>query len=482
MAANSVIEQKPPSQIWQILPVGQDLIFVVSNTTAVSQETKVKYIAKIHISSTTYPNLNTSNDLIGTFKTTPNNAGVGIFNVRNVVENYVKADNMAANGSSYKGTTTSATARHPLHLIDKYSLNDNIVKYMAIEFSVEYLGATDVAGNTDANTVRTQVGTEKNSRIYAIFNGYVKYTDVLTKGTGIDANDFGFDMSPFILSGGSSTKKLLTNAPEIQYANINDYGTMSFWDDSGDPLRRFTLTYYNSSDSLLGIDLIEKTAANGSFDKYSVDAKKSIEHLGCFPGNLQNWSSTFKSLVAAGTVQGGYYFVSAVDYTADTMTQTYRINLNCPTAKNYVPIRLCWLNQWGCWDYYTFTQKSITSVSTKGSTYNQLQGTWNDAYYRLDSFKGGTKPFRVNATEKITVNTDFLSENDNIMFEELMNSPEVYILEEYQTDATNSALNKYVTPVRITTSSFTKNTVANDKLIQYSFDLEKTKTYRTQAV
>jgi hypothetical protein len=89
----------------------------------------------------------------------------------------------------------------------------------------------------------------------------------------------------------------------------------------------------------------------------SVDAKKSIEHLGCFPGNLQNWASTFKSLVAAGTVQGGYYFISAVDYTADTMTQTYRINLNCPTAKNYVPIRLCWLNQWGCWDYYTFTTK-----------------------------------------------------------------------------------------------------------------------------
>jgi hypothetical protein len=70
--------------------------------------------------------------------------------------------------------------------------------------------------------------------------------------------------------------------------------------------------------------------------------------------------------------------------------------------------------------------------------------------------------------KRIQINTDFLSEDDNIMFEELMNSPEVYILEEYQTDTTNSALNQYVTPVRITTSSFTKKTVANDKLIQYS--------------
>jgi len=278
---------------------------------------------------------------------------------------------------------------------------------MAIEFAVEYLGATDVAGNTDANTVRTQAGTEQNSKVYVIFNGYVKYTDVLTMGTGIDANDFGFDMSPFILSGASTTKKLLTNAPENQYANINDYGTVSFWDDSADPLYRFTLTYYSSAGGLLGVDYILRTTANGAYDKYNVDAKKQIVHFGCFPGNLQNWSSTFSSLVGAGTIQGGYYFVNAVDLSSDVMTQTYRINLNCPTAKNYVPIRLTWLNQWGCWDYYTFTQKSITSVSTKGSTYNQLQGTWNDAYYRLDSFKGGTKPFRVNATEKITINTDF---------------------------------------------------------------------------
>ena len=31
MATNSIIEQKPPSQIYQILAVGQKIIFVVSN-------------------------------------------------------------------------------------------------------------------------------------------------------------------------------------------------------------------------------------------------------------------------------------------------------------------------------------------------------------------------------------------------------------------------------------------------------------------
>ena len=147
----------------------------MSNKTAVANEVNVKFVAKVHVSENTYTNLNTTNDLVGTFKTTPNNAGVGIYNFSNIIENYVSADNLASPGSSYKGTVTTATTfRPPLQLIDKYSLNDNIVRYMAIEFAVEYKGASDVSGNSDPNTIQIQAGTEQNSRVYVLFNGYIK--------------------------------------------------------------------------------------------------------------------------------------------------------------------------------------------------------------------------------------------------------------------------------------------------------------------
>jgi len=131
--------------------------------------------------------------------------------------------------------------------------------------------------------------------------------------------------------------------------------------------------------------------------------------------------------------------------------------------------------------------KSTKMISTKGSTYQQLEGSWNESAYRIDSFKGGKKAFRVNATEKISMNTDFVSEAESEWFEELINSPEVYILKGFQKDLNIaslniSALNQYVTPVRITTSSYTKKTVANDKLMQYTFEVEKSKTLRTQSV
>jgi hypothetical protein len=462
--AASIIEQTP---FGLFVPVGQDLIFVVSNQTAVANETRVKFVAEVYIGTSQAAVTPTANTPIGTFKTTPNNAGVGMFDLRNVVENYVKADNMAADGSAYKTTVTSNSARHPIHLIDKYSLNTNLGRYMLVRFSVEWL---------DATTAQIE-STRANSSPLFIFNGYVKHTDVLNKS----GNNFGYDTTKFILA--DDTKEFLTNAPTTQYANLEDYGTLSIV-SSTTALGKIHLSYYDSDGSFLTDEFIIRNLANGAWSNpWTANSEKQILHFGCFPGNLQNWASGFDTLVGLGTIQGGSITVQALDSGLNPISQVYTIKLNCPNGKGYEPIRLCWLNQWGAWDYYTFTQKSIKSTSTSGATYNQLAGTWNESLYRPDSYKGGKKAFRVNATEKITMNSDFVTEDEAVIFEELINSPEVYLLKGYEDIVeTTSVLNQYVTPVRLLTSSFTKKTIANDKLMQYNFEIEKSKTLRTQAV
>ena len=460
------IEQTP---LYTQLPVGQEVIFVVSNNTIVSGFTNVRFIADVYISETTPSSITTTSTATATFKTTPNNAGVGIFDFKQVVENYVSADNMAYNQSKYKTTVTSDDTPHPLHLIDKYSRNKKAARWLTIQFKTQYTDA-----NGDVQTVQ-----EINSIDYQIFNGYLKYSDILTMGTGSTANNFGYDLSNFNLS--AQTDRFLTNAPDTQHANLEDYGTIAFLSPN-DNLDYIKLTYNDSSGSQIGTENINKNWTNGAYTNFSSYIAEKLLYFGCFPANLQNWSGTFNALVSAGTIQGGSIDVQAFDDSSNRISKQYTININCANLKGYESIRLCWLNQWGAWDYYTFTQKSIRSISTKGSTYEQLAGTWNEAAYRVDSYKGGKKAFRVNATEKITMNSNFVSESENDMFEELINSPEVYILEGYQTDGTYSALNQYVKPVRLTTSSFVKKTVANDKLIQYTFEVEKSKTLRTQSV
>ena len=461
----TLIQQHP---LHTTLPVGQEVIFTVSNAAIVSTFTKVKFIAEVHISSTFAPVVSTSTDLVGTFKTTPNNTGAGMFDFRPIIESFVKADNLAMEGSAYKGTVNTSDTNVPLHLIDRYSGNENSMRYLAIRFKIQYV-------NADGDLI---IGQDMgDSSLYKLFNGYLKYTDILD----LVSNDFGYNLRSFNLN--SFSKSFLTNAPSTQYANLEDYGTIPilYLNDNLDFIK---LIYKNSIGGTIGVENISKTAANGAFDTYNADIGFELLFFGCFPANLQGSSAGFQALVSAGTIQGGSIVVQAFDSASAVISKEYTINLNCPSGKGFEPIRLTWLNQWGAWDYYTFTMKSSKMISTKGSTYQQLAGSWNEATYRIDSFKGGKKAFRVNANEKITMNTDFVNESESEWFEELINSPEVYILEGFkdETATPNTALNQYVTPVRLTTSSYTKKTIANDRLMQYTFEVEKSKTLRTQAV
>ena len=472
----TLIEQHP---LYDTLPVGQEVIFTVSNTSVVSSFTNVKFIAEVHISSGNPPNPSTTTDIVGTFKTTPNNAGVGMFDFRPIIESFVNSDNLARDQSSYKTVVNTVNSNVPIHLIDKFSGNLNAMRYLFIRFKIEYI-------NTAGALVTTDI---KDSDLYNIFNCYLKFTDVLdlantpfTQNTG---NNFGYPI-PQKFTLDQDAGEFLSNAPLTQYANIEDYGTLSFLTILSKP-DKIRFVYYDSTGSQIGLEDVDFTLANGGLTNLSAEVNERLFYFGCFPANLRNWSTVFQGLVTAGTIQGGYYTTEPLNGANQNFGTKYTINVNCTNLKGYEPIRLTWLNQWGVWDYYTFTMKSSKTISTKGSTYQQLAGSWNESAYRIDSFKGGKKAFSVNATEKISMNTDFVNEAESEWFEELINSPEVYILKGFQDDLNSaflniSALNQYVIPVRLTTSNYTKKTVANDKLMQYTFEVEKSKTLRTQAV
>jgi len=65
----TIIEQEP---LYAQLPVGQEVIFVVSNSTIVATQTNVRFIADVYISDTTAIIPTTTSIPTATFKTTPN--------------------------------------------------------------------------------------------------------------------------------------------------------------------------------------------------------------------------------------------------------------------------------------------------------------------------------------------------------------------------------------------------------------------------
>ena len=457
------IDQRP---LYRVLPIGQQVMFSVSEPTTVATKFKVKFVAEVRVSSSAGINPNSSDDLIGTFKTTPNNAGVGMFDLRPILETFVSPDNEPSStaNATYKGIPNSFVP-FPIHLVDKYTLSDKSIKFFAVRFLVE--SATDATGSVGAPTL------EVDSAEFTMFNGVLQYDDVLTES--LFGNDYGYNLQNFELTDNDS--QFLSNAPTTQYARLTDYGTfpfLNFVPNSTDKVSSLTLKYYNSSGVQLGTDEdVPNQTSNGGVASVG-DSNTMLNYFGGFPANLDGWSTIWD----AHKANISYYTIQDTD--GDSVL--YRINILCPNLKGFEAIRLAWLNQWGTWDYYTFNMKSTRSIQTNRTSYTQLGGTWNESTFKISDYKGGKKNFRVNSTEKIKLNTDFVTEAEGVWLEELINSNEVYIVNGFSSDVSNTITNKYIDPVVLTTSSYVKKTIANDKLMQYTIEIEKSKMKRTQAV
>ena len=77
---------------------------------------------------------------------------------------------------------------------------------------------------------------------------------------------------------------------------------------------------------------------------------------------------------------------------------------------------------------------------------------------------------------------DYITEEEGNWLEELFVSNDVYILSQNSDDSSYGYIRKYVTPCRITSTDHTRKSTANDKLIQYTFDIETDRTKKAQKI
>ena len=502
--ANIILEQQPK---YNPFPAAQDVIFTVSEANLVAQNTRVKFLASVYIDWNKGA-LGTLDNKVAVLKTTPNNKGVGMFDLRPIIESYVNSDNLPdwaidttystipgwnTAASKYKTVQYSSSNQFPIHLIDKYSWNKNTLKWLKVKFEIEYLGA-DASYPNEVNVDPDALWTGS----YLFYNGYLSHTDALDVGTysnnfGWDLENAGFDIvgSSINYIQNSTSSRFLTNSPTDQYARLTDYGTIPMFNtmdrsfSTGAPQSgTFRVDYvevkmYNDSGVQIGSTFeIDNQSFTGGYHNFEPYSLTKFLYCGVFPANLNNWSSDFQGQ----TANLSYYTIQAFGANHTAITKTYTIHIICDSDFGYEGIRLTWLNKFGGWDYYTFNQKSIRSLATKKEQYTQNSGSWDAATYRPHGYKGGMKNFRVNAKESIKLNTDYLTDIESIWIEELFNSPEVYIVNQYSADDTGGIVNKYIEPVILKTTGFTRKTTANDKLIQYTIDIERNKDLRTQAV
>tara|TARA_Y100000401_G_scaffold39636_1_gene30110 strand:+ start:1004 stop:2440 length:1437 start_codon:yes stop_codon:yes gene_type:complete len=472
------IEQKPK---YRLIPAGSDIIYTLIHQNVIQNKFKIKYTAEVYVSNRNATILNSANR-VGVFKVTPNGEGYGIFDFSPILQNYVSPDytggivhnNNSTNFSSYNGVEYSETTPHTIHQIDKFSTNRNSVRFVAIRFNIE-------AANSLTGVVSNQVSDIATDNIL-IYNGVLYDTDILNLDS---SGNFGFNLDVAGFIANDTEAKFLTNAPTTQYIRDYDYQTFSFFSqydfdfEVGTtgitfPSVKFVKFQFYYNGATTG-SLITKTiqASTGGHAGYMGDSNTKLQFAGVGLGNLRGDGTTIPA-------NWDYYTVQAFD-AINPISQEYKFYNQTDDCKNYETIRLTWLNKFGVWDYYNFTKKSVRTFNTERKSYTQISGTWNTSRFRPDGHIGGKKYFANNTIESITLNTDYITEEEAIWLEELFNSNDVYVLEQKSTDDANEGyLRKYVKPTTITNNTHTRKTKSNDRLIQYTFNIELDKTKKSQ--
>lgn len=127
-------------------------------------------------------------------------------------------------------------------------------------------------------------------------------------------------------------------------------------------------------------------------------------------------------------------------------------------------IRIAFLNKLGGFDYFTFTRDKKKTVNIKKNEYSKIL-PWNWEYGQPEKRSDrGSTIFSVEADETFTLNSNWITEEEAIWLEELMTSPEVYLLEYINGYGYNDTRGAVRTPIIITNTSYEVKTSLRDRI------------------
>jgi hypothetical protein len=266
--------------------------------------------------------------------------------------------------------------------------------------------------------------------------------------------------------------------------NVGDYHTVAFLNDFGNfssDLDFIVIKFYDASGSLLSTDTAINNSTYGGWPPSTstgMEDKHRLLYFGCGPGNLEG--QTIPGLANAKPSDAAndgwaYYKIQGIGAGGETdpATANYYFIKESGSCKGFKVRRLAWRNSVGCYDYFNFKMKSTQTIEVTRNNYNTIMGRFNASKWYYNNTMRGKKTREVTAVLKETLNTDWMTEDQAYLMEKLIMSTDVYIVENADTEFTQG--------VMVTDSSIVKKTIANDKLIKYTIQIEYANNVNTNS-
>ena len=256
------------------------------------------------------------------------------------------------------------------------------------------------------------------------------------------------------MNAGNSLKGYLSKAPLTQYINT---GQSAF-------------LYYLSSDNNVTKCNVASYDANGvslQTGYFEISTTNKYAYVAVGTKDLTTSSaSIWTGATPSNIIDGASYYDVTLEGTALQKTVRYYIDAKC---SKYEPIRLHWLNSLGGIDSFNFNAKSTEDTRIKRATYSQDEHTFTGTKWEYGKESRGTTDYHITTQDKLTVNTDYLTEEQSELMKDLFSSPIIF-----------QELNGSLIAMSGKPKKISKQTSLNDKLMQYTFEMDYALTNNRQ--
>jgi hypothetical protein len=292
-------------------------------------------------------------------------------------------------------------------------------------------------------------------------SGDTAFTNIKSVWNGVrnQVDWLDFNYVEYNINGFSLTNKFLTDSPRTIKIDLSQRYALSFILTEKLSADVYTIKSYSGQDatgSLLATGTVNNNLAidNRYLHKYlripvgplDIETMTATEMTGSTPSTV---------LVGASS-----YTIQLRDNTNAQTSELFIFNIGEGCSK-YTPVRVHWLNRLGGFDAHNFNMKSIESTGIKKGNYDQQTNSLGVTTYNYQKKSRGTTTYNVELAEKVTINSDYLTEEESLWMEDLATSPSVYIEKEG---------GEFIA-VNLDARKIQRQTSLNDKLMQYTFEL-----------
>ena len=375
-------------------PAYNQMIFTLSSTN--SGQSNFRYIADIYVNgSSDYTRLEVGKNPANSY---------GTFDVSGIIQNFLSR-------KAYDNTA-------------KFKQFQNSIASYQVKFGEQYGPSS---GITNYTNLVTQTGYAYNGVFDSLsFLGYSVNTYVLTNSS----TQFLTDRPTFeTRTGEKLILGLMTNADGVAY----DLEIISYYDDG---------TIFNT------VRTTNPYATLSTRGDRSINVRVDHDWL----SGLVNADLSFGT-TPIFSANYEYYTVKIKSLTGTVVSETITIYPGEDICSKYDPIRFKFMNNYGKYDYYTFTGAKTKNTNITRNTYKSNPNSWSSTNYNYNRMSRGLNQYETILDDTITINSDWITEAESEWLEQLVTSPDVYIY-----DGSN------LVAVNITNANYETKYVASQQL------------------